>query len=139
MSPVQEALTQFRAGPGALDAAVAGATPDELSFSPAAGKWNIRQIVRHVADTEIVAGMRLRHIAAEDRPTLIPFDQDAWATNLDYAAASPADSLVTFRTLRNDTARLLESLPVAAFDRTGIHPERGERSLLAFVELFGRH
>ena len=139
MSAIQDALALFGDGPAALETAIEGTTLEEMSYSPAPGKWNIRQIVRHVADTEIVAGMRLRHIVAEDRPPLIPFNQDAWATNLNYANTDPAESLLTFRVLRNDTVKLLRSLPAEAFERTGVHPERGERSLLAFVELFGRH
>jgi hypothetical protein len=139
MSAIQEALEVFRQGPAALEAAVAGATAEELSFSPAPGKWSIRQIVRHVADTEIVAGMRLRHIAAEDRPTLIPFNQDAWAEVLKYSESDVQEALESLRVQRRDTVKVLESLPEAAFARTGVHPERGERTLVAFVELFGKH
>ncbi|MCU1327619.1 MAG: yfiT [Bryobacterales bacterium] len=139
MATIPDALEVFARGPAALKAAIADVTPAELDFQPAPGKWTIRQLVRHVADTEIVAGMRLRHIAAEDRPTLIPFDQDKWADNLSYSVADPNEALVTFRALRDDTARLLGRLPEAAFDRIGVHPERGDRTLLSFVELFGNH
>ena len=72
---------------------------------PAPGKWTIRQIVRHLADTEIVVGMRLRQIVAEDKPTLVPFDQDAWAAHVGYSQADAFDSLRRFQSLRDDTAR----------------------------------
>ena len=139
MPTIPDALEVFRRGPATLKAAIADLTPAELDFVPAPGKWTIRQLVRHLADTEIVAGMRLRHIVAEDKPFLVPFDQDKWADNLDYKSADPDEALVMFRVLRDDTARLLASLPPAAFERVGSHPERGDRTLLSFVELFGNH
>jgi hypothetical protein len=139
MPTIAESLDVFARGPAMLKAAIDGVTPAELDFQIAPGKWTIRQLVRHVADTEIVAGMRLRLIAAEDRPPLTPFDQDKWADNLDYAASDPTEALITFRALRDDTARLLARLPESAFDRVGLHAERGEQTLRFFLELFGRH
>jgi hypothetical protein len=134
-----EALHRFRSGPVVLAEALHGITPEQAAHVPAPGKWNINQIMRHVADTEIVVGMRLRMIIAEDRPTLSPFDQDKWAANLGYEKAPAKASLAVFETLRNDLTALLESLPPEAFDRASIHPERGEKSLGEWVSLFGNH
>src|SRR5579863_4865315 len=134
-----EALHRFRSGSIVLAEALHGVTPDQAARVPAPGKWNINQIVRHVADTEIVVGMRLRLIIAEDRPTLSPFDQDLWAERLGYEQAPALGSLAVFETLRNDMTSLLESLPPEAFDRVSIHPERGEKTLGEWVELFGNH
>jgi hypothetical protein len=134
-----EALATFRRGPEILEEALHGASGDETSYVPAPGKWNIRQIARHLADTEIVVGMRMRQIIAEDKPLLVPFDQDAWAANLEYEHADAFDSLARFRSLREDTARVLEALPGEAFARVGVHPERGTKPLLEWVTLFGSH
>ena len=139
MASHTEAVTEFRRGLAAFESALEGAIPEETAFVPAPGKWNIKQLARHVADTEIVVGMRLRQIIAEDNPTLIPFDQEKWAANLGYENSDAFDSLSRFRSLREDTARLLETLPPQAFDRTGNHPERGVNSLLEWVERFGKH
>jgi hypothetical protein len=139
MSNHAEALAQFRQGPSALAAALQGASAEETAFVPGPGKWTIKQLVRHVADTEIVVGMRMRQIIAEDSPTLIPFDQEKWAANLSYETADAAASLVVFETLREDTVRVLEALPAEAFDRPGVHPERGTKPLVEWVQLFARH
>ncbi len=116
-----------------------GVTPEQAAHVPAPGKWTIAQIARHVADTEIVVAMRLRLIIAEERPVLSPFDQDKWAANLGYENAHPLTSLALFEALRNDTTALLESLPPEAFQRTSMHPERGEKTLGEWVVLFGNH
>jgi len=119
--------------------ALHGITAEQAAHVPAPGKWNINQIMRHVADTEIVVGMRMRLIIAEERPTLSPFDQDLWAANLGYEKTNAMASLTVFETLRNDTTALLESLPADAFSRVSFHPERGEKTLLEWVTLFGNH
>jgi hypothetical protein len=80
----------------------------------------------------------MRQIVAEDRPTLIPFDQEKWAAHLDYDNDA-LDSLARFQSLREDTARLLEALPENAFERVGVHPDRGSKPLLEWVQLFAKH
>ncbi|HZL56148.1 MAG TPA: DinB family protein [Bryobacteraceae bacterium] len=139
MSNYTEPLEQFRQGSSVLETALRGASPEETSFVSAPGKWTIRQLVRHLADTEIVVGMRMRQIVAEDKPTLIPFDQEKWAARLGYENTDAFDSLGRFQSLRDDTARILEALPAEAFDRVGVHPERGEKSLLEWLRVFGKH
>jgi hypothetical protein len=139
MSNHTEALARFRQGSSALQTALQGASSEETAFVPAPGKWTINQLARHVADTEIVVGMRLRQIIAEDSPTLVPFDQEKWAAHLGYENADASASLALFQALREDMARVLETLPAQAFDRLGVHPERGTKPLLEWLQLFSGH
>jgi hypothetical protein len=134
-----EALILFRRGPEILDASLRGVAEDESRFVPAPRKWTIRQIARHLTDTEIVAGMRLRQIIAEDNPQLAVFDQDFWADRLAYNDCDPFDSAAKFRLLRGDMSAILERLPAADFGRVGLHPERGVWTLGDWVWHFGRH
>ena len=56
--------------------------PDRLTALPEAeGKWSIRQVCRHLADSEIVWGWRMRLVYAQDRPEITGYDQDAWASD----------------------------------------------------------
>jgi hypothetical protein len=135
-----EALALFRRGPEILDKAVAGVSEEESKFVPAApGKWTIRQIVRHLTDTEIVVGMRLRQMIAEDRPLMATFDQDLWADHLRYNDCDVFDSARKFRILRDDMSDVLEPLQAKAFERVGLHPERGVWTLREWVNHFGIH
>src|SRR5262245_19500034 len=59
-----------------LRAAVAGLSPEQLRRPEAPGKWSILDVVRHLADSEVVFGWRLRQVIAQDRPTITGFDQD---------------------------------------------------------------
>jgi len=134
-----EILELFRRGPEILDSALRGVSEDESRFVPAPGKWTIRQIARHLTDTEIVAGMRLRQIIAEEKPQLAVFDQDLWADRLAYNDCDIFDSAAKFRVLREDMSAILDSLPAATFERLGVHPERGTETLGAWVSRFGIH
>jgi len=59
--------------------------PAEMGVRPEApGKWSIRDVVQHRADAELVDGFRLRMILAQDRPALVGYDQDLWASRLGY-------------------------------------------------------
>src|SRR5437879_3230354 len=124
MSELADLLERFRRGPEVLAVALTGAAGEEVDFAPAPGKWTIRQIVRHVADSEISGAQRFRQVLAEDNPTLIGYDQDAWVRNLDYEKRKPAQSLEHFRRLRADNHELLRDLPESAFERSGMHSER---------------
>ena len=81
------AIDVLRETPGAAARAVAALTPEKLRTPEVEGKWSIAQVLRHLADTDIVWGWRMRLILAQDRPTITGFDQDLWAERLDYALA----------------------------------------------------
>ena len=101
-------LDVLRDTPGAAARAVATLTPEKLRTPEAPGKWSIAQVLRHLADTDVVWGWRMRLILAQDRPPITGFDQDLWADRLDYAHADPNESLETFAVLRRDNLRLIE-------------------------------
>src|SRR5712692_12043814 len=111
MSELSELLERFRRGPEVLAVVLTGAAGEEVDFVTAPGKWSIRQIMAHLADGELVGAHRFRQVIAEDNPTLIAFDQDAWTKNLDYARRQPKQSLDSFRRVRAENYELLKALP----------------------------
>ncbi len=139
MSETKELLERFRRGAELIATVLTGAAGSELDFVPAPGKWSVRQIVAHVADSEIVGADRFRRIIAEENPTLIGYDQDAWARNLNYGRRKTSDSLETFRRLRAENWELLKDLPEAAFERKATHSERGPITLLDLLKTYASH
>lgn len=139
MSDLPALLERYRRGPEVLATVLTGVFGEEEDFLPAPGKWSIRQIVAHLADAELVAAHRFRQVIAEDNPTLVAFDQDAWARNLDYARRKPKQSLETFRRLRAENYELLKELPESAFERAGSHTENGPMTLGWLLEGYARH
>jgi hypothetical protein len=139
MSDISDLLERFRRGPELLAMVLTGVFGEEEDFTPAPDKWSIRQLIAHVADSELVCAHRMRQIVAEDHPILIAFDQDAWTRNLDYARRKPKQSLETFRRLRAENYELLKDLPEAAYARTGNHSQRGAITLRDQLELLAQH
>jgi hypothetical protein len=139
MSNLAETLERFRRGPELLAVVLTGVYGDETDFTTAPGKWSIRQIIAHLADSELVGAQRFRQVIAEENPKLGAFDQDAWARNLDYARKQPKQSLDSFRRVRAENYELLKSLPESAFERTGTHVERGPLSLRQLLDIYADH
>ncbi len=139
MSDIAAQLERYRRGAELLAVVLTGVFGEEEDFSVAPGKWSVRQIVAHLADAEMVGCHRFRQVIAEENPTLIAFDQDAWAKNLDYSRRKPKQSLETFRRIRAENYELLKGLPESAFDRTGNHSERGPITLRDMLDGYAGH
>jgi hypothetical protein len=129
----------LRDTPGAVARAVATLTPQKLRTPESEGKWSVAMVIRHLADTDVVWGWRMRLILAHDRPPITGFDQDLWADRLDYASADPNESLETFAVLRRDNLRLIERATPADLERVGVHAERGEESAGYLIRLYAGH
>jgi len=118
---------------------LAGLSAPQIIRPEAPGKWSVRHVVQHLADSELVWGYRLRMVLAEDRPRLTGYDQDLWAERLRYDEASAELAVDEFAILRRSNLRLLASAPDNAFKRVGVHAERGEESVEHMISLYAGH
>ena len=115
-------IAQYRDGYAAIAEALIKITPEELDGRPGPGKWTVREIVHHLADSEMTAGIRLRRLLAEDRPEIKGYDQDEFARRLHYDRPHEG-SLELFKAVRDSTAELLERMQPADWLREGT-PQR---------------
>jgi hypothetical protein len=139
MSEIAEVLEKFRRGPEVLAVMLTGSAGPESDFATEPGKWNIRQILRHLVDAELVGAHRFRVMLAEDNPRITAWNQDLWAGHLDYAVRKPQESLETFRRIRADNYELFKNTPEAAFERTGVHDERGAITVKGLLAMYADH
>ena len=129
----------LRETPGALQRFL-DTVPAQIVESPEApGKWSIRDVVQHLADSELVGGFRLRMVLAHDRPPLMGYDQDLWASRLRYCDVEVRDALEQFTAFRRANLRLWERLNPTDLVRVGLHGERGEESLGHMRRLYAGH
>jgi hypothetical protein len=135
----RDPLTVAAATPAKIIALIRGLGPRQLSKRPAPGKWSIREIISHLADTEMVMCCRARWIAFEEKPTLVPFDQDKWAAGRSREKEPLAETMERFRLLRKSQVRLFRAVPKQEFGRTGFHPERGAVTLQEQLETLAGH
>jgi hypothetical protein len=58
---------------------------EQLDRTYGPGKWSVRFLLHHLADAETVLFDRIRRVLSEPRQVLWAFDQDAWASGLNYS------------------------------------------------------
>ena len=119
-------------------AAITGLSDRQMRTPEAPGKWSMRDVVRHLADAEIVFAFRYRMILAHDRPPIPAYDQDLWVANLERDDDTEA-LVADLEAVRSINLRLLHSQPPAAWQRVGLHAERGEESLALLVRMAAGH
>jgi hypothetical protein len=73
----------------------------DLARTYAPGKWPIRFILHHLADSETVLFDRIRRVLSEPRQVLWVFDQEAWAKGLDYSKVPLPLSRHVYESVRN--------------------------------------
>ena len=73
---------------------------EELNKSYGHGKWTIREILHHIADTETVLYDRIRRTISNPGQVVWGFDQDAWARALDYNSRSLTNSKNIYKAVR---------------------------------------
>ena len=128
----------YRDGYRAIVDALQGATDDELDARPRPGGWTAREIVHHLADSEMTAAIRLRLLLVEDRPEIRGYDQDAFVRTLSTDRPHEA-SLMAFRYARECTAQILERLTEEQWRREGTHTEVGAFSVERWLETYAPH
>lgn len=130
-------LDEYRAGYQVVVDALA-AVGDDLDASPADGGWTPRQVVHHLADSEMTSAIRLRRLLAEDRPAIAAYDEAEFARRLHYDRPIEA-SLLAFRAAREANASLLAALTEDEWARTGTHSESGFYSVSTWLEVYAVH
>lgn len=131
-------IALYRDGYRAIVEAMHGAGEAELSARPAPDRWSAREIIHHLADSEMTAAVRLRLLLATDRPAIQGYDQDAFSARLHYDRPHEA-SLEAFRYARECTAQLLERLTEEEWLREGTHSEVGTFGVFQWLETYGPH
>src|SRR4051794_21338666 len=109
-------IAQYKDGYRAVADAVAGATGAELDAHLAPGKWSAREIVHHLADSEMTSAIRLRLLLAADRPEIQGYDQDVFSRRLYYDRPIEA-SMEAFKAARRTTAEILDRMTEVEWQR----------------------
>jgi hypothetical protein len=109
----------------------------DLTYAP--GKWSVCLILHHLADTEAVLYERIRRVISEPKGVIWAFDQDAWATGLDYATYPLPISERIFDALRSGMIHLVHSHLTRSGGRQFVHSQSGVRTLREEFEEVARH
>jgi DinB family protein len=94
----------------------------ERSYAP--GKWSARQVIVHLAQTELALTTRVRFAASRDGYVAQGFTQDDWLPLDDHADARTA--LAAYIALRKLNVLMFRNLTPAQRTRPFRHPDYGE-------------
>ena len=112
-------------------------TPQQFERSYAPGKWSARQILVHLAQTEMVLGARARMALCTTPYASQPFDQNAWMAH--DTAISGADALNALVAMSVMNRALFASLSAADRATPFTHPEYGSISVDWLIQQMAGH
>ena len=139
MDAIEDAIASYESGPAKLRAACAGLDAAQLNQRIGPGEWSIMENAVHLLDSDLASTHRKRRIVAEECPLLVSYDENAFIARLPSDRADLAEVLDLFEANRRFTVRWLRTLPREAFDRTGVHTQRGKVTLRQVVEIYAHH
>ena len=131
----RERIAAIGSFPGELKAAMAGAHLDKTYRD---GGWTARQVVHHIADSHMNAFIRFRLALTEDKPTIKPYDEAAWA-KLPDGKLEPTVSIQILDGLHQRWHTMLQAMSETDFAREAVHPDHGARTLDWFLQLYAWH
>lgn len=131
-------IDKYKDGYRAVAEALRGASDGDLDAHPAPNKWSAREIVHHLADSEMTSALRLRKLLAEERPAITGYDQDEFARKLHYDRPYQP-SLEAFKYARETTAQILERMTPAEWAREGTHSEHGRYTVESWLKIYAEH
>jgi hypothetical protein len=119
----RDPLTAIRETGGRVRALTSGWADDRFERSYAPGKWSARQILTHLAQTELALGTRARMALSTPAYVAQPFDQDTWIDR-DGRLSGP-EAVDAFVALARMNGLLFEGLSAADRATPLAHPEYG--------------
>jgi DinB superfamily len=135
----RELIDRYRQGPEVVGDALAGITDDELDMRPSSVDWTPREVVHHLADSEMTSAIRLRRLLAEDEPIIVGYDEAEFAQRLFYGDRPIQAALDAFRASRETTAEILDRLTDDQWARSGTHTESGPYGVEEWLEIYAAH
>ncbi|MEK4628178.1 MAG: YfiT family bacillithiol transferase [Solibacillus sp.] len=113
--------------------------PDEsLNKTYREGAWTVRQLVHHIADSQLNMYQRLKLALTDENPTVPPFDEEKWAIQPDTKL--PVESSI--KMLEGINARIVslgQSLTEEQLDRAFTHQINGKIKVAAKIAKLAWH
>ena len=131
-------VARYRDGHRAVVEALTGITDAELDARPAPGEWSAREVVHHLADSEMTSAIRLRKLLAEDDAVIVGYDEPTFARRLYYDRPIEA-SLEALAAARRTTAEILDRLAQDEWGRVGTHTESGPYGVDDWLRIYADH
>lgn len=135
---VREWLKEIETYTTRLSETVHALSDDELSKTYRDGSWNVRQLVHHIADSQLNMYQRLKLALTDDNPTVPAFDEERWAIQPDTKL--PVESSIKMLEGINERIVALgNSLTEEQLDRVFTHQKNGKITVATKVAKLAWH
>jgi hypothetical protein len=108
----------------------------DLRYAP--DKWNAKEVLGHICDTERIMAYRALRIARGDQTPLAGFEQDDYVKSGPFAHTPLAEIIEDYIAVRRATLTLFRNLDEAAWARRGI-ANKNEISVRALAYVIAGH
>lgn len=138
LESVQEWLKQIETYTTRLRETVGSLSEEELSKTYREGSWTVRQLVHHIADSQLNMYQRLKLSLTDENPRVPAFNEEKWAIQPDTEL--PVEiSIKLLEGLNERIVSLGQSLTEEQLDRTFVHQENGEITVATKVAKLAWH
>src|SRR5690606_3827662 len=135
---IQEWLKEIETYTMRLRETVDSLGDEDLSKTYRDGSWTVRQLVHHIADSQLNMYQRLKLALTDENPTVPNFNQDEWAIQPDTKL--PVESSIKMLEGINERiVSLGSSLNEEQLNRTFIHQKNGVISVATKVAKLAWH
>lgn len=135
-----EKIELYGRGVELLKAALKEVPQEAMKFKPTPTEWSVHEIIIHISDSESNSALRARKMIVEPGGTLMGYDQDQWAIELNYHDQNFEDALETTRLVRKTTYELLKKQPDEVFNHALKHPElEGAYTFEKWLNIYSGH
>jgi catechol 2,3-dioxygenase-like lactoylglutathione lyase family enzyme len=136
----EEIVDQYRSGRNGLRQLTKDLTDDQLNWRPHPDAWSVREVVHHLADSELtvfhVARAALAEPGTEYRSN--PYHQNHYARELRYQQRDIEPSLRLFEAARDQMLEMVEVIP-DSWTRTARTSGGGETSIEQYLRMLATH
>ncbi|WP_274308488.1 YfiT family bacillithiol transferase [Solibacillus daqui] len=135
---VQEWLKQTKTYTQRLRETVDGLSEDDLNKTYRDGSWNVRQLVHHIADSQLNMYQRLKLALTDNNPTVPAFGEEQWAIQPDTKLPVES-SLKMLEGINERIVELGEHLTEEQLNRVFTHQVNGEIKVATKVAKLAWH
>ncbi len=117
---------------------LSGRDEEDGNFRYAPDKWNAKEVLGHVCDTERVFAYRALRIARADATPMSGFEQDDYVRNSPFARIPFSETIEDYIAVRRATITLFRNLDAAAWTCRGV-ANKNEVTVRALAYIIAGH
>jgi hypothetical protein len=139
MSHTDSLIEAYSGGAALLRDAIPLAAEIDWDARPIEGRWSIREVICHLADSEIVYADRMKRVIAEEHPTFFEADPNLFRPALFCSQRPLEGELDVVSAVRAHMLPILRSCGPREYQRTGVHSLDGTLTLQKLLERITAH